>query len=410
MGFDQFDFNPGICSGICDLGYTTPTPIQEKTIPLILKGSDVLGLAQTGTGKTAAFALPILERLSGSAAKAPRALIMAPTRELAEQIHDNITRLAAHTALKSVAVYGGVGKFNQITAFKRGVDIIVACPGRLLDLMNDGAVSLRDIEVLVLDEADQMLDMGFLPDIRRIISQLPETRQTLVFSATMPGQIRELTRRIQNRPQSVRINNDRPAPAITHSLFSLQKQERTALLKQMLGTRDIGTAIVFTRTKHKAKSLAGQLSRAGYSAAALQGNMSQQQRKRAMAGFREGVFTVLVATDIAARGIDVSGISHVINYDLPDTVEAYIHRTGRTGRADQAGQAYTFACEDDGKMIAAIEKRLGKKMTRESVAPEPRPTGKPRPKQKAVQPKKAPGSRAKSKKSGFAWSESMAMA
>ncbi|WDP91264.1 MAG: DEAD/DEAH box helicase [Desulfobacter sp.] len=370
MRFSQFKFHPDINAGIDACGYTTPTPIQAQTIPPILGGKDVLGLAQTGTGKTAAFVLPILQRLTGQTSsktrRLPRSLIMAPTRELAEQIHENIKLMAVHTPVKSVAVYGGVGKNPQINAFRKGVDIIVACPGRLLDLMNENALTLNSVEVLVLDEADQMLDMGFLPDIRRIIKYLPKHRQSLVFSATMPKEIRHLAQNILNRPVTVRINRTQPAPRIAHARFNVQKQERTALLKKLFAGEGMTSTLVFTRTKHKAKSLAVQLKKAGFRAVSLQGNLSQNQRRKAMEGFRSGSFNILVATDIAARGIDVSGVSHVINYDLPDTVETYIHRTGRTGRADQSGQAYTFASVEDGKMVALIEKAMGKKMMEKS--------------------------------------------
>lgn len=373
MSFTQFHFHPGIQSGIRDAGYTSPSPIQQKAIPPILAGKDILGLAQTGTGKTVAFVLPILQHLLKTQRTAssvpPSALIMAPTRELAEQIHESITMMAIHTPVKSVAVYGGVGKHLQIKALKQGVDIVVACPGRLLDLMNEKALSLRGIDTLVLDEADQMLDMGFLPDIRRIIRSLPKKRQTLVFSATMPKVINNLVQDILNHPLKVQVNHNGPAPRIAHGRFNVQREKRTALLKTLFAKNGMASTIVFTRTKHKAKSLAVQLKKSGFNAVSLQGNLSQNQRRRAMDGFRSGSFKILVATDIAARGIDVSGVSHVINYDLPDTVETYIHRTGRTGRANQPGQAYTFTTREDNKTICLIEKALGRKMTEESLLP-----------------------------------------
>ncbi|THB77229.1 MAG: DEAD/DEAH box helicase [Desulfobacteraceae bacterium] len=372
MHFSQFNLHPDIHLGIGDAGYIHPTPIQKQTIPLILENKDVLGLAQTGTGKTAAFVLPILQRLisrsSRRAAPRPRALIVAPTRELAEQIFVNIQIMANHTPIKSVAVYGGVGKSPQVKTLRQGVDIIVACPGRLLDLINEKALTLEGIEVMVLDEADLMLDMGFLPDIKRILAQTPDTRQSLVFSATMPKEIQHLAQHILNNPVSVRINPKSAPPRIAHARFNVQKNKRTALLKKLFDQSGMSSTLVFTRTKHKARSLAAQLKKAGLSAASLQGNLSQNQRRKAMNGFRKGSFNILVATDIAARGIDVSGVSHVINYDLPDTVETYIHRTGRTGRADQSGQAYTFASAEDGKMIALIERTLGKKMLDKSLS------------------------------------------
>lgn len=373
MSFTQFHFHPGIQSGIQDAGYTSPSPIQQKAIPPILEGKDILGLAQTGTGKTVAFVLPILQHLlktrRTASSASPSALIMAPTRELAEQIHESITLMASHTPVKSVAVYGGVGKYLQIKALRQGVDIIVACPGRLLDLMNEKALSLKEIDILVLDEADQMLDMGFLPDIRRIIRALPKKRQTLVFSATMPKMIGNLVQDILNHPIKVQVNQTGPAPRIAHGRFNVQREKRTDLLKTLFAKNGMSSTIVFTRTKHKAKSLAVQLKKSGFNAVSLQGNLSQNQRRRAMDGFRSGSFKILVATDIAARGIDVSGVSHVINYDLPDTVETYIHRTGRTGRVNQPGQAYTFTTREDNKTITLIEKALGRKMTEESLLP-----------------------------------------
>lgn len=365
MSFEPFSFHPSIQKSIFACDYTTATPIQKEAIPPILKGQDVLGLAQTGTGKTAAFVLPILERLLERPGKNARALILAPTRELAEQTHTNICRLGEKTGLKSVAIYGGVGKSPQIKAIRSGAQIIVACPGRLLDLVNDKAVHLADIETLVLDEADQMFDKGFLPDIKRIVKQLPEKRQSLVFSATMPREIKVLADKLLRDPVTVRVNDSLPVAAISHTVFNVQKEHRTALLKNLFRKDGMESALVFTRTKHKAKSLAMQLKKAGYNATSLQGNLSQHKRDKAMNGFRTGFFNILVATDIAARGIDVLGISHVINYDLPDTVETYTHRTGRTGRAEQTGNAYTFAGLEDKKMVSLIEKNLGKKMHKE---------------------------------------------
>ena len=371
MRFTHFHFHPDIMSGIGDAGYTCPSPIQQKAIPHILDGKDILGLAQTGTGKTVAFVLPILQHLLKKAsprhAGSPSALIMAPTRELAEQIHESIKLMASHTPVKSAAVYGGTGKHLQIKTLQKGVDIVVACPGRLLDLIHEKNMTLKGVNTLVLDEADMMLDMGFLPDIRRIIKMLPPKRQSLVFSATMPKMIGNLAQDILNHPVKVQTGHKQPAPKINHGRFNIQRDKRTALLKTLFSKNNMAGAIVFTRTKHKAKSLAVQLKKSGFSAVSLQGNLTQNQRRRSMEGFRNGSFKILVATDIAARGIDVSGVSHVINYDLPDTVETYIHRTGRTGRANQSGQAYTFASPEDNKAIALIEKALGRKMTEESL-------------------------------------------
>jgi len=367
MSFKEFQFHPTIAAGITTCGYTVPTPIQREAIPPILSGRDILGLAQTGTGKTAAFVLPMLERLLSGPRKKVRALIVAPTRELAEQIHENIGTMSGQTDLHSVVIYGGVGKGKQINTLRAGVEIVVACPGRLLDLLNDKALTLSAVEILVLDEADHMFDKGFLPDIRRIIKLLPRNRQSLVFSATMPFEIRHLAEEMLKDPATVQVNHTLPAPTISHGLFHITTEQKTPLLKNILKERQMTSTLVFTRTKHKAKSLALQLERAGFNAASLQGNLSQQKRQQALDGFRDGTYGILVATDIAARGIDVTGISHVINYDMPDTAETYTHRTGRTGRASRTGEALTFAGHEDAKMIALIERNLGKKMERETT-------------------------------------------
>lgn len=368
MTFSTFQFDKKITAGITACGYTRPTPIQREAIGPIMNGRDMLGLAQTGTGKTAAFVLPLLQRLLAGPRKRLRALIVAPTRELAEQIHENIVRLAEKTGLKSVAVYGGVGKQPQVKAIAGGAEIVVACPGRLLDLLKEKAFTLSRVEVLILDEADHMFDKGFLPDIRRIVRQVPRKRQTLVFSATMPKEIRSLAEEILADPVTVQINHTLPAPTISHVLFEVDKQGKTSLLKRMIRERDMTSTLVFTRTKHKARSLAQQLQRAGCQAVSLQGNLSQQKRRQALEGFRDGTYNILVATDIAARGIDVLGISHVINYDVPDTAETYTHRTGRTGRAENTGYAFTFASREDGRMISLIEKNLGKRLLREETS------------------------------------------
>lgn len=364
MSFKEFKFHPKVEAGVIACGYTCPTPIQQQTIPQILAGNDILGLAQTGTGKTAAFVLPLLQRLLDGPRKKLRALIVAPTRELAEQIHENILTMSSKTGLKSTVIYGGVGRNPQIQAIRSGVEIVVACPGRLLDLLTEKGVSLSTVETLILDEADHMFDKGFLPDIRRIVKQLPRKRQSLVFSATMPKEIRHLAEEILYKPVTVQINHTLPAPTISHTLFQVSRPQKTSLLKKLIAEQEMTSTVVFTRTKHKARSLAIQLQKAGYKAASLQGNLSQNNRQRAMDGFRDGTFSVLVATDIAARGIDVSDISHVVNYDVPDTAETYTHRTGRTGRAQKSGMAITFADRDDLKMISQIERNLGKKMIR----------------------------------------------
>lgn len=367
MSFNTFDFSQQICANIAACGYTSPTPIQEQAIPPVLAGQDCVGLAQTGTGKTAAFVLPILQRLLNGKRKGIRAVIIAPTRELAEQIHQNVRSLAHNTSLRSVVVYGGVGKQPQLRGLRAGVDIVVACPGRLLDLLTEPGISLNHVGTLVLDEADHMFDQGFLPDIKRIIRQLPQKRQNLVFSATMPRAIQRLIDDILIDPVKVEVNHTVAAATISHALYKVAKPRKTVLLKKLLSGKEITSAVVFTRTKFKAKNLAIQLEKAGHKAVALQGNMSQQKRQRAMDGFRDGTFTILVATDIAARGIDVSDISHVINYDVPDTAETYTHRTGRTGRAEKHGHAISFADRGDMSMIAQVERNLGMKMVLETM-------------------------------------------
>ncbi len=339
MSFTSFDFHPALQTALDSCGYKEPTPIQRQAIGPALEGRDIIGLAQTGTGKTAAFVLPMLQRLLAGPRKKIRALIVAPTRELAEQIDGYIGKLAQGTGLRSVVLYGGVGKHGQIQKIRQGVEVVVACPGRLLDLLNEKALHLTGVEMLVLDEADHMFDKGFLPDIKRILKGLPEKRQNLVFSATMPTEIRHLVDSILRQPVTVQINHAKPVETITHLLFPVAQERKTALLKDILRNRATGTTLVFTRTKHKAKNLAGQLQRAGFNATSIQGNLSQNKRQEALDGFKSGRYNILVATDIAARGIDVSGISHVINFDVPDTAETYTHRTGRTGRATRTGEA-----------------------------------------------------------------------
>jgi ATP-dependent RNA helicase RhlE len=367
MSFEKFNFDQKIVAGINECGYKTPTPIQDQAIPDVIKGRDIMGLAQTGTGKTAAFVLPILQKLMAGPRRQVRAVIVAPTRELAEQIHENIGQLGRKTGLRSVAVYGGVSKFGQLKMFKSGVEIIVACPGRLLDHLDSRDLRLSSVEMLVLDEADMMFDMGFRPAIKRLIKHLPQKRQKLLFSATMPKEIRHLADSILKDPALVQINHSKPAESVSHKLFRVEKKGKVSLLKKVMKETSISSALVFTRTKYAAKKLAINLGKEGHRAIALQGNMSQNKRKEAMDGFRSGKFNILVATDIAARGIDVSGISHVINYDVPATVEAYTHRIGRTGRADQTGEAFTFATGEDTQIIRSIERVLNKQMTRQDT-------------------------------------------
>lgn len=367
MSFNDFPFSTDIFEAIRYCGFTSPTPIQQQAIGPILEGRDLLGLAQTGTGKTAAFVLPTVQHLLAGKGKHVKVLVLAPTRELAEQINDFTTTVIAKTPLRSLAVYGGVSKNVQIARLRQGIDIVVACPGRLLDIVNDRAIDLSRVETLILDEADHMFDKGFLPDIRRILSRLPKKKQSLVFSATMPHEIRHLAEEILNNPVKVQINHTRSVKSIAHMVYGIEQIEKPALLLHLLKRDDMKTTLVFTRTKHKAKSLANRLEKEGFKATSLQGNLSQNRRQQALDGFKDGTYNILVATDIAARGIDVSGISHVINFDAPDTAEAYIHRTGRTGRASCTGEALTFATREDGKIINVIERTLDKKMERQTV-------------------------------------------
>ena len=367
MEFITFNLHPVIAASITEAGYVTPTPIQQQAIPTVMQGRDVMGLAQTGTGKTAAFALPILHRLMDGPRGKVRALVVAPTRELAEQIHESFVTLGQKTRLKSVTVYGGVNVNPQIQSLKNGVEIVVACPGRLLDHIGQGTIDLSHLEVLVLDEADQMFDMGFLPDIRRILKQIPAKRQTLLFSATMPPDINKLAQEILNDPVTVKVGNTAPPVTVSHALYPVEQHLKTALLLELLLHTDTESVLVFTRTKHRDKRLGEQLEKAGYKAASLQGNLSQNRRQAALDGFRDGTYQILVATDIAARGIDVSQISHVVNYDIPDTPEAYVHRIGRTGRAAKSGDAFTMVCSEDTIMVRTIEKKLGAPLERRTV-------------------------------------------
>jgi ATP-dependent RNA helicase RhlE len=359
LDFKIFNFHPSIAAGITAAGFKKPTPIQAKAILPLMKGLDVMGLAQTGTGKTAAFALPLLNRLIDKKRGSIRAIIIAPTRELAEQIHQDINTLGSQTRLRCMTLYGGVGLNPQVQKLKKGVEIIVSCPGRLIDHINRGNVNLSSLEVLVLDEADQMLDMGFVPDIRRILKHIPRNRQTLMFSATMPDEIKRLAHEILCKPVLVQVGNTAPADTVSHLHFPVAQNLKTPLLLKILKDTKIGSVLVFTRTKHRAKRLSEVLSKAGYGSTSLQGNLSQGRRQAALNGFRSGKFQILVATDIAARGIDVSNVSHVVNYDVPSTPEAYIHRIGRTGRAEQIGKAFNLVTSDDSVIVRSINRILG---------------------------------------------------
>ena len=367
MDFKSFNFHPPINAGVDAASYKTPTPIQAKSIPQIIKGLDVMAMAQTGTGKTAAFVLPILNRLVESKPGRLRALIIVPTRELAEQINHDIKILGCKMRLRSVTVYGGVGINPQIKELMHA-DIVVACPGRLLDHIGRHSIDLSRLEMLVIDEADQMFDMGFLPDIRRILRHIPMDRQTLLFSATMPTEIRRLAGEILKDPAIVQVGLTAPADTVSHTLYPVAQHLKTALLLMLLGKINVRSALVFTRTKHRAKSLERKLVAAGYRSASLQGNLSQTRRQAALDGFRNGTFQILVATDIAARGIDVTRISHVINFDIPSTPEAYIHRIGRTGRATRNGEAFTLITRDDKKMVCAINQIVGSEVEQRTLS------------------------------------------
>ena len=364
MTFETFDLHPQVAAGIRDAGYQTPTPIQAQAIPAVLAGRDVMGLAQTGSGKTAAFALPILQRLMSGPRRSTRALVVAPTRELAEQINDSFRQLGGKTGLRSATVYGGVGMQPQVKALRGGTEIIVACPGRLLDHIQQGNTDLSGVEVLVLDEADHMFDMGFLPDIRRIVRQLPVERQTLLFSATMPDDIRRLSREVLIDPVTFQVNHNAPVDTVDHAIYPVGQKQKTDLLIHLLRRHDPRAALVFTRTKHRAKRLAQQLDRENFFVTSLQGNLSQRRRQEALDGFKDGRYHVLVATDIAARGIDVMRVSHVINYDIPNSPDTYTHRIGRTGRAERTGEAFTFVTDEDATMVRAIERLLGEPLER----------------------------------------------
>ena len=368
MSFDSFDLHPKIAAGVQVLGYSTPTPIQCRAIPPVLQGQDVLGLAQTGTGKTAAFVLPILQRLIKTPRGCIRALVIAPTRELSDQISKTFETLGGQTHLRSFPIYGGVPIAPQVRKLRSGVEIVVACPGRLLDHIRQGTIRLSTLEVLVLDEADRMLDMGFLPDIREILKHVPTVRQRLMFAATMPDDIRRLAKDILRTPVTVQVNSPAPAATVAHALYPVASHLKTALLLQLLRHTETASVLIFTRTKHRAQRLGDQIERAGYATTSLQGNLSQNQRQAAIRGFRNGSYRVLVATDIAARGIDVSRISHVINYDMPDTTDAYTHRIGRTGRAEKTGDAFSLVTHEDEAIVRSIENVLGTKLERRKLS------------------------------------------
>ena len=365
MPFSSFPLHPDLLKGVKELGFARPTPIQERAIPPAAEGKDILACAMTGSGKTAAFLLPILHRLMGKSRGITRVLVLTPTRELAAQIHEHLGQLAVHTPVTGAIVIGGVGMGPQEHALRSGVDVIVATPGRLLDHLRHPYARLSRLEILVLDEADRMLDMGFLPDIRRVLAQIPKKRQTLFFSATMPHEIVVLSKEMLHDP--VRIDLERksaPAVGITQAIYPVARELKSALLVELLKRDIVKEAIVFTRTKHRANRLAEFLERHGISTVRIHGNRSQSQRTQALSEFKQGKHRVLVATDIVARGIDVEDLSHVINFDVPADPDSYIHRVGRTARAEAQGDAFTFISPDEDRELQDIERALGKRLPR----------------------------------------------
>ncbi|HEY9425773.1 MAG TPA: DEAD/DEAH box helicase [Gemmatimonadaceae bacterium] len=368
MSFNSLDLHPSLLKALKELGFARPTPIQNDAIPPALEGRDVLACAMTGSGKTAAFLLPIVNHLMELPRGVTRALVLVPTRELAAQVLEHLNDLTVHTPITGAAVFGGVGAGPQEHALRSGVDIIIATPGRLLDHMKLPYASFDSLEYLVLDEADRMLDMGFLPEIRKILRRLPQERQTLFFSATMPAPIVALTREMLHDPAMIQIDRaSKPAVGITQAVYPVQQELKAALFLALLRRGEIKQALVFTRTKHRANRLTEFLSKNGIKAERIHGNRSQAQRTAALAGFKSGEFPVLVATDIAARGIDVEELGHVVNFDVPTAPEDYIHRVGRTGRAEATGDAFTFAAPEEQNELRAIERAVGKRLPRVTV-------------------------------------------
>lgn len=366
MLFTDLKLIEPILRALNEEGYTQPTPIQEQAIPFILNGRDLLGCAQTGTGKTAAFAIPMLQLLTKPYAQKPgqkniRALILTPTRELAIQIEESFNAYGRHLRLKNQVIFGGVSQVPQTQALQRGTDILVATPGRLLDLMSQGYINLKDVEIFVLDEADRMLDMGFVHDVKKVITKLPQKRQTLFFSATMPAEIQSLANAILSNPEKVEVTPvSSTAETINQSLFFVDKNNKKSLLAHLLQDSNIKSALVFTRTKHGADKVVKDLVRIGIKTEAIHGNKSQNARQRALSNFKDGTTRVLIATDIAARGIDVDELTHVINYELPNIPETYVHRIGRTGRAGLSGVAFSFCEQEELPYLKDIQKLIGK--------------------------------------------------
>jgi ATP-dependent RNA helicase RhlE len=368
MNFVDFKLNKAILTQLVKMGFETPTPIQEQAIPVILQGKDVMGLAQTGTGKTAAFALPILSKTAETKNNGKvKALIIAPTRELVEQINDAIIQFGKNLGITSTVIYGGVGYAKQEAILRTNVNIIVACPGRLLDYLESRKIDLSALDTLVLDEADHMFDMGFLQTIRKILKYASNRKQTLLFSATMPKDIQSLANETLKNPIKISINVQEKLMTIKHVLYPVPQHLKTGLLFELLKNIEAKSILIFTRTKHRAKDLDKRLQAKSYKSTSLQGNLSQNRRQEALEGFRKGTYEIMVATDIAARGIDVSLVSHVINYDIPETAETYIHRIGRTGRAERTGDAFSFVSDDDFSIIKQIERKLGETIERKKL-------------------------------------------
>jgi ATP-dependent RNA helicase RhlE len=367
LSFQSFNLNPAVMAGVEELGYTEPTPIQDKAIPPIMQGRDIIGLAQTGTGKTAAFVLPVLHRLMQLPRGKIGALILSPTRELAEQTCEAIDELGKRTGLKSISVYGGVGMEQQVRRLRSGVEVAVACPGRLLDHIWKGTIDLSRLDILVIDEADRMFDMGFLPDIKSILKCVMDRKQTLLFSATMPADIKKLIHETLRSPVTIQIGHSAPAATVSHAVYPVKQHLKSKLLIELLKRNHTESVLIFTRTKHRTDRVAMQLRAAGFKAAPIHGDLAQNRRQATLDGFRSGSIKILVATDIAARGIDVLSISHVINFDMPDGTDSYTHRIGRTGRVEQKGDALTFITHEDAGLVREIEQLLGASLERKTL-------------------------------------------
>ncbi len=375
MDFAQLGLGEELLKAIEEIGYTTPTPIQEKAIPIVLMARDLIGLAQTGTGKTASFTLPMIEMLSSGRARSrmPRSLVLAPTRELAAQVGENFDKYGKYHKLTKALLVGGESMGDQIKILEKGVDVLIATPGRLLDLFDRGQILLSDIKILVIDEADRMLDMGFIPDIEKIISFIPMTRQTLLFSATMPNEIKSLADRFLSNPKSVSVAPPAsPAATVDHKMLEVTPKDKKYALRNLIERENVKNAFVFCNRKRDVDMLGKWLSEKGFSAAALHGDMIQSKRTETLQAFKDDKIVLLVCSDVAARGLDVSGVSHVFNYDVPFNADDYVHRIGRTGRAGQSGKAWTLITEEDDKLVAAIVKLVGRDIVTEKSIPSDR--------------------------------------